>query len=142
MVADGVDEALARLEQDVHGFTGSGLVASHNDICNGNWLIASEETVYLVDLEAMSRDDPAHDMGALLWWYYPPELRSDFLERAGYRYDAAFQRRMRVRMALHCLDILLPRDGSFDTFDAGAFMEYLVDFKAVVAGKENPQGYD
>lgn len=141
IVADEVDEALTRLERDVQSFTGSGLVASHNDICNGNWLIASEETVYLVDLEAMSRDDPAHDMGALLWWYYPPELRSDFLERAGYSYDAAFRNRMRVRMALHCLDILLPRDGSFDRFDAGAFAEDLVDFRAVVAGEENPQGY-
>jgi thiamine kinase-like enzyme len=142
MVANYVDEALAHLKQEILGFVGSGLVASHNDICNGNWLIALDGKVYLVDLEAMSLDDPAHDMGSLLWWYYPPELRPGFLESAGYQYDEAFQNRMRVRMALHCLDILLPRIGSFDRFHADLFAEGLVDFRAVVAGRENPQGYD
>lgn len=142
VVANEVDQILVQLEEEIEGFAGSGLVASHNDVCNGNWLIAPGGTVYLVDLEAMSHDDPAHDMGALLWWYYPPELRADFLQRAGYPYDGAFRKRMRVRMALHCLDILLPRDGSFDRFDAASFAEALVDFRAVVAGRENPQGYD
>ena len=141
MVANYVDDALAHLEQEIEGFVGSGLVASHNDICNGNWLIASDGKVYLVDLEAMSLDDSAHDMGSLLWWYYPPELRPAFLKGAGYPVDEAFQERMRVRMALHCLDILLPRVGSFDRFRADRFAEDLVDFRAVVTGKENPQGY-
>lgn len=142
MVADYVDETLAHLGQEIQGFVGSGLVASHNDICNGNWLIALDGRVYLVDLEAMSLDDPAHDMGSLLWWYYPPALRPGFLQSAGYQYDEAFQSRMRVRMALHCLDILLPRVGSFDRFDADLFAKELADFRAVVAGRENPQGYD
>jgi thiamine kinase-like enzyme len=141
LVANYVDEALAHLEQEIQGFLGAGLVASHNDICNGNWLIALDGKVYLVDLEAMTLDDPAHDMGSLLWWYYPPELRPGFLESAGYVYDEAFRNRMRVRMALHCLDILLPRVGSFDRFQAATFAEELVDFKAAVAGRENPQGY-
>ena len=142
MVANYVDEALAHLKQEIQGFVGSGLVASHNDICNGNWLVALDGKVYLVDLEAMSLDDPAHDMGSLLWWYYPPELRPGFLESAGYQYDEAFQNRMRVRMALHCLDILLPRVGSFDRFHADLFAEELADFRAVVEERENPQGYD
>ncbi len=141
-VANEVDERLAHLGQEMQGFAGSGLVASHNDICNGNWLIAGDGKVYLVDLDAMSLDDPAHDMGALLWWYYLPELRPVFLQRAGYPYDYAFRQRMRVRMALHCLDILLPRAGSYDRFDAGSFADALTDFRAVFAGKENPHGYD
>jgi thiamine kinase-like enzyme len=140
-VASEVDEKLAGLGQAIQGFAGSGLAASHNDICNGNWLIAADEQVYLLDFEAMSLDDPAQDMGALLWWYYPPELRPDFLERAGYLDEDAFRDRMRVRMALHCLDILLPRAGSYDQFDADTFMEGLIDFRAVAAGKENPHGY-
>lgn len=141
-VANEVDEILAHLQQEVQGFIGSGLVASHNDVCNGNWLITTDGKVYLVDLEAMSLDDPAQDIGSLFWWYYPPELRSGFLERASYRDDEAFQNRMRVRMALHCLNILLPRVGSFDKFDADSFAERLTDFRAVAAGKENPRGYD
>jgi thiamine kinase-like enzyme len=140
-VADYVDEALAALKQAIQGFAGCGLVASHNDICNGNWLIALDGRIYLVDLEAMCLDDPAHDMGSLLWWYYPPELRPRFLTRAGYQYDEAFQNRMRVRMALHCLDILLPRPGSFDRFRADTFADELADLRAVVAGRDNPQGY-
>jgi thiamine kinase-like enzyme len=141
MVANEVDAKLTHLQHEIRGFVGAGLVASHNDICNGNWLIASDGKIYLVDLEAMSLDDPAHDMGSLLWWYYPPESRLAFLEIAGYQYDEVLRNRMRVRMALHCLDILLPRTGSFDRFDAASFVEGLTDFRAVVAGRENPQGY-
>jgi hypothetical protein len=87
-------------------------------------------------------DDPAHDMGALLWWYYPPELRQQFLDIAGYRYDDEFQYRMRVRMAMHCLNILLPRVGSFDKFDPERYEDSLDDFRAILDGRENPQGYD
>lgn len=140
--ADEVDEALAGLKQEIQGFAGAGLVASHNDICNSNWLMAPDARVYLVDLEAMSLDDPAHDLGSLLWWYYSPESRPAFLESAGYRDDESLRNRMRVRMALHCLDILLPRAGSFDRFHASSFAGGLIDFRAVVAGRGNPRGYD
>ena len=140
-VADYVDDVLARLTQEIQAFAGCGLVASHNDICKANWLIDVEGRVYLVDLEAMCRDDPARDMGSLLWWYYPPESRPRFLSLAGYQYDEEFRNRMRVRMALHCLNILLPRPGSFDRFRADRFADDLADLRAVVAGRENPQGY-
>jgi len=140
--ANYVDETLAQLKEEAEGFIGSGLIASHNDICNANWILAGDSRIYLVDLEAMSQDDPAHDMGSLLWWYYPPELRLRFLERAGYTFDKTFKKRMRVRMALHCLDITLPRAGSFDRFDASSFDEDLRDFKAAVEGRENPRGYN
>jgi hypothetical protein len=36
-------------------------------------------------------------------------------------YDEAFRIRMHSRMALHYLEIILPRSGSFDRFDAGSF---------------------
>jgi hypothetical protein len=140
-VAGFVDKSLARLKQEILAFTGSGLAASHNDICNANWLIAGDGRIYLIDLDAMSLDDPANDMGALLWWYYPPPLRQRFLEIAGHPFDAAFRERMRVRMALHCLHIILPRPQSFDQFDSAAFPQWLTDFRAVMAGEENPQGY-
>jgi hypothetical protein len=45
-------------------------------------------------------------------------------------------------MALHCLSITLPRERSFDEFDPATYAESLVDFKAILAGEENPQGYD
>lgn len=141
-VANEVDEALIQLQQEIQGFTSGGLVSSHNDICNSNWLITSDESVYVVDLEAMTLDDPAQDMGALLWWYYPPESRAEFLKLAGHPYDEGFRNRMRVRMALHCLNILLPRTESFDKFDATSFGSELTDFRAIVAGEENPRGYN
>ncbi len=90
----------------------------------------------------MGMDDPAVDIGATLWWYYPPELRGEFLQRTGYLNDAEFQKRMRIRMSMHCLNILLPREESFDQFDAVLFDEDLADFRACLAGEENPQGYD
>jgi thiamine kinase-like enzyme len=118
------------------------VVASHNDICNANWLISADGQLYLIDLEAMTLDDPALDIGATLWWYYPPPLRQRFLEIAGYANDEAFQLRMSVRMAMHCLHIILPREQSFDRFAPDNFEAALADFKALVAGRENPQGYE
>jgi thiamine kinase-like enzyme len=141
-VADFVDRNLEEINQQISSFSSEGLVASHGDICNANWLFALDGKIYIVDLESMSMDDPAADMGALLWWYYPPELRQQFLDIAGYSYDDEFKFRMQVRMAMHCLSILLPRENSFDAFDPEHFDKSLEDFKAVMNGEENPQGYD
>ncbi len=140
--ADLVDNSLEYLAGQVNTFSGEGLVASHGDICNANWLFASDGKIYLLDFESMSMDDPALDMGALLWWYYPPELRQRFLNIAGYPYDDEFKFRMQIRMAMHCLDIILPRENSLDDFDPENFGESLRDFTAVLAGTENPEGYD
>jgi thiamine kinase-like enzyme len=137
-----VDNSLEYLAQQVDQFPGEGLVSSHNDICNANWLFASDGKIYVVDLESMSMDDPAEDMGALLWWYYPPELRQRFLNIAGYRYDDEFKFRMQIRMAMHCLHITLPREHSFDDFDPNEYDEWLTDFSAILNGEENPQGYN
>jgi len=137
-----VDDSLEQLARQINQFSGGGLVASHGDICNANWLFASDGRIYLIDFDLISMDDPALDLGALLWWYYPPGLRQPFLEAAGYCDDEEFRLRMQVRMAMHCLDILLPRAGSFDKFDPGGFGESLRDFKAALEGRENPEGYD
>lgn len=139
--SDLVDEGIAQLRENVKEFQGNGLVASHNDICNSNWIITPDEKLYLIDLDSMSIDDPALDIGATLWWYYPPEMRKEFLEIVGNANDNEFKTRMQVRMAMHCLNIILPRENSFDSFDPDAFSENLTDFKAIIAGEENPQGY-
>ena len=141
-VAGFVDESLNRLEEQINQFSGDGLVVSHGDICNANWLFASDGKIYLIDFDLMKMDDPALDLGALLWWYYPPALRKPFLEAAGYQYDEAFKSRMQVRMAMHCLDILLLRDNSFDQFMLEKFEESLQDFRGALEGGENPQGYE
>jgi thiamine kinase-like enzyme len=141
-VADFIDESLDYLRDQVIDFQGTGLIASHNDICNANWLISTEGQLYLIDLDAMSLDDPALDVGATLWWYYPPKLRKSFLTRAGYINDITFEKRMQVRMAMHCLNIRLPRERSFDEFDPASFAESLTDFRAILAGRDNPEGYD
>jgi thiamine kinase-like enzyme len=141
-VAGFVDESLDHLEQQVGDFQGTGLVASHNDICNANWLITPDGQLYLLDLESMALEDPAVDIGATLWWYYPPRLRQRFLEIVGHADDRAFEKRMQVRMAMHCLHITLPRQDSFDRFDPASFAGDLVDFRAILAGEDNPQGYD
>jgi thiamine kinase-like enzyme len=139
--AEFVDESLEYLKKQVGQFSESGLVASHNDVCNGNWLVTAEGTIYLLDYESMSLDDPALDLGAILWWYYPPGMRDEFLSVAGYRNDEEFRNRMRIRMAIHSLNIIIPRKDSFDRFVAEAFDNELDDFRAVMDGRENPQGY-
>jgi len=139
--AEYVNEKIAYLKNQIDQFTGGDLVASHNDICNGNWLVSSDEKLYLLDYESMTLDDPALDIGAILWWYYPPELREEFLEITGYKNDGSFRNRMRIRMAIHNLNIIVPREKSFDRFTPEAFGEALVDFRATIDGRENPQGY-
>ncbi len=141
-VADFVNQSLNHLDQQVRDFQGTGLVASHNDICNANWLISNDGQLYLIDLKSMSLDDPAFDIGATLWWYYPPELRQRFLTILGHANDKEFENRMQVRMAMHCLNITLPREQSFDEFDPASFAVQLTDFRAILAGEENPQGYE
>jgi thiamine kinase-like enzyme len=136
-----VNEKITYLKNQLDQFTGDGLVASHNDICNGNWLVSSDEKLYLLDYESMALDDPALDIGAILWWYYPPELRDEFLEITGYNHDERFRDRMRIRMAIHNLNIIIPREKSFDPFTAETFGEALMDFRAVVEGRDNPQGF-
>lgn len=140
--AEYVNEKIAYLKNQIDQFTGDGLVASHNDVCNGNWLVSSDEEIYLLDYESMTLDDPALDIGAILWWYYPPELREKFLEIAGYNNDESFRNRMRIRMAIHNLNIIIPRENSFDQFTPETFGEALEDFRATIDGRENPQGYD
>lgn len=140
-VADFVDKSLDYLGSQINYLKGEGLVASHNDICNANWLLTPKGRFYLVDLEAMSQEDPACDTGALLWWYYPPEQRRRFLEIAGYPDNAEFRRRMWLRMSMHCLSITLPRSQSFDCFDSDSYPSTLTDFRAILGGQENPQGY-
>lgn len=139
--ADYIDKSLIMLREKVSRFTGTGLVASHNDINNSNWIITGDGHLFLIDLDSMSHDDPALDVGAILWWYYPPEMRKEFLEIVGYAHDNEFKTRMQVRMAMHCLNIILPRENSVDHFDSDAFNENLTDFRAIMAGEENPQGY-
>lgn len=141
IVAGFIDSSLEHLAKQVDQFSGEGLVTSHGDICNANWLFASDRKIYVVDFESMSMDDPTLDLGALQWWYYPPELRQRFLDIAGYPYDDDFRFRMQVRTAMHCLDITLPRDGSFDRFDPDKYAESLRDFRAIMEGEENPEGY-
>ncbi len=141
MVAEFVDSSFEYLAGQINLFSGEGLVVSHGDICNANWLFASDGKIYLLDFESMSMDDPALDIGALLWWYYPPELRQHFLDIVGYQYDDEFNFRMRIRMAMHCLDITLPRERSFDSFDPSTYDESLNDFRSILNGEENPEGY-
>ena len=140
-VAEFIEKSLDDLTQQANLFSAEGLVNSHNDICNANWLFASDGKIYIVDFESLAMDDPALDVGALLWWYYPPELRQRFLDIAGYPYDDEFRSRMRVRMAMHCLSIILPREDSFEKFHPESFSESLRDFRAILDGQENPQGY-
>src|SRR5258708_37423936 len=89
----------------------------------------------------MSLGDPVQDVGALLWWYFPPAMRQRFLEIAGYPIDRDFQLRMQVNIATHSLRISLPRENSFDTLKPSSFGASLSDLKAVLAGEQHP-GYD
>jgi hypothetical protein len=138
-VADWVDQCLDSLTSAVQEFTGSGLVASHNDFNRSNLLLTRDGTLSALDLDMMSLDDQACDLGAVLWWYYPLELWPTFLSAYGCDDTPGLRQRMRVRMAMHCLSIALPREASFDRFDPTSFNERLTDFRTVFEAKSNPE---
>lgn len=134
-----VDEGLEELEGRMRGFSGGGLVASHNDLSWDNWLFGDDGRIFVIDPDMMGPDDPALDVGITLWWYYAPELWGQLIECAGYEDVEEFRERMWARIALHCLRILLPRPGSFDRFDASDFWEASGDFRAALRREGNPQ---
>lgn len=141
-LAGEVDMLLSKLASELSGLDEAAPVASHNDLNMSNWIVAESGALHLLDFDMLTLDDPAQDMGMLLWWYYPPALRSRFLELAGHEDSDVFRERMRLRMTLHSLSILLPREDSFDQFDGTRFAQRFGDVRAVYAGKENPRGYD
>lgn len=140
-VAPFVDNSLHHLEAQVTHLQGSGLVASHNDLCNDNMLLTKDDQLYILDLEMMSLDDPSDDIGTLLWWYYPPHMRRCFLDIAGYADDPYFADRVQVRVPLHLLRITLPRLSSFDRLDPSSYSHALTDFRAAIRGQDNPEGH-
>src|SRR5207244_3402622 len=120
-VAAFVDQALDYLEAALARCEGADLVTVHGDICNANWLLSADDRLYIIDTDMLHWDDPAADLGPLLWWYYPPEQRARFLAAAGYGDSVGLRERLRLRTALHCMSITLPRANSFDSFDPAAF---------------------
>lgn len=134
-----VDYGLEKLEGYIEGFSGGGLAACHGDICWDNWVFADDGRIYVVDLDMMALDDPTLDIGPLLWWYYEPEIWGQFIREAGYEDGEELRERIWARLALHCLSILLPRVGSFDTFDPQGFAVRLRDFQAALARQGNPE---
>ncbi len=134
-----VEEELDELEKRIGRLRGDGLGASHNDICRDNWLFTEDGRIFILDLDSMALDDPALDVGIIMWWYYAPEVWGRFIGYAGYEDDEGFRERMQARIALHCLSITLPREDSFDRFDAGGFSGALRDFRAALVGQGNPE---
>jgi len=136
-----IDNSLKQIQSNIYKIEGNNLVSAHNDICMANWLISDNGLVFLVDFESMQMEDPTVDIGALLWWYYPPDMRKTFCDIMKVDYSSALRNRMQIRMAMHCLNIMLPRKDSFDVFDLDWFAMFFDDFKAIMEGKDNPKGY-
>jgi hypothetical protein len=59
-----------------------------------------------------------------------------------YKFIGLAKFRSRALQGIHCLSIILPREQGFDRFDPDSFAESLTDFGAILAGRENPEGYD
>ena len=136
-----IDDSLMQIKSNIRQIEGKNLASVHNDICNANWVISDNGFIFLVDLESMLIEDPSVDIGALLWWYYPYDMREQFCEIIKVDYNNELKNRMQLRMAMHCLNIMLPRLNSFDVLDLEWFAMFFDDFKAIMEGKDNPKGY-
>ena len=117
----------------------------------GNWLAGPDGRVVLVDWDKAWLDDPALDVGMLLYWYVDPALWPVFLREyatgGDFRPDVdALLIRARIRYPLHALNLCLeaieglPRpagDGFAAALDqALAFVdEFLPDLDRLRAGR-------
>ena len=141
----------ARIQPNRAAFAGQRVGPVHGDVQRGNWLAGPDGRVYLVDWDKAWLDDPALDVGMLLYWYVDPALWPVFLREYATGGDArpdvdALLIRARIRYPLHALSLCLwaieelPRQeaegGPADLDQALAFVdEFLPDLDRLRAGR-------
>lgn len=78
-----VNQALAYLEEQCFDVQDGECVVCHCDTNHNNWLLSSEEYLYLIDWDNAMVADPALDLGMLLYFYIPEVYWEEWLDDYG-----------------------------------------------------------
>ncbi|WLR50279.1 phosphotransferase family protein [Bacillus tianshenii] len=83
------------LERNMELIYHNNKVVCHGDVNHNNWLLSSEEQLYLIDWDGAMIADPALDLGQLLYWYIPRDEWNDWLKQYGVTLTEDLKQRMR-----------------------------------------------
>nr|WP_318246253.1 phosphotransferase family protein [Bacillus sp. PS06] len=90
-----IQQAIARLEEDLEHIKYDNKVVCHCDINHNNWLLTESKQLYLIDWDGAMIADPAIDIGMLLYWYIKEEDWVEWLNRYGIEASEDLFRRMK-----------------------------------------------
>ncbi|WP_367294737.1 phosphotransferase [Levilactobacillus yonginensis] len=79
---------------------------SHGDLNHKNWLLSDRQRLYLVDWDAATFADPAHDLGSLLCEYVSLEEWQRWLQDYGETLTADLTARVNWYARVHCLTVI------------------------------------
>lgn len=88
-------EAIHYLEHNLEQIEDGIRVVCHGDINHNNWMISSEEELFLVDWDGAMLGDPAMDVSMLLYQYVPKENWKNWLEIYGGTYSKKLHRKLK-----------------------------------------------
>ncbi len=102
-----LQEAVDYLSLNRHEVTPPRMVVCHCDINHNNWMINSNNELYLIDWDGATVADPAFDLGLLLYEYIPREHWEKWLYHYGLPLTSDLEKRMHWYVISHALHSVL-----------------------------------
>ncbi|MBN1964338.1 MAG: phosphotransferase [Anaerolineae bacterium] len=126
----------SQIQRRLAAFQGVPVGPVHGDLNRYNWLVGGDNRVTLIDWERARLDDPALDVGMMLFWYVPralwPIFARGYAGASPQAVDAdALLERARIRYPLHAIDVCawkLERLAGGQESDSGAALAFLEPF--------------
>ena len=81
-------------------------VVCHGDLNHNNFLVSSDEQLYLVDWDNVRVADPLSDITLLLVQYLPPSAWMEWFEAYDFNMSDSFYKRVRWYSILNCLFLI------------------------------------
>lgn len=125
---------LAELKHQARSFDPVGLVPTHADPNNNNFLLTGDK-IYLLDWDGASLSDPIRDVGPLLWWYVPAEKWPEFF--AAFSIEKSEQNERKVywwAARQSCMVALLFASLGYPQYG----LPFIADFRAALHEQANP----
>jgi aminoglycoside phosphotransferase (APT) family kinase protein len=125
---------LAELRDQARTFESAGLVPTHADPNNNNFLLVGDK-IYLLDWDGVSLSDPIRDVGPMLWWYVPAETWPEFFAAFHVEWSKQIEHKVYWWAAWQSCWVAL-------LFATAGYPEsaepFIIDFRAALHGQPNP----
>lgn len=126
---------LAKLKEQALDLEATGLVPTHADPNNNNFLLVGAR-IYLLDWDNAFLSDPLKDIGPMLWWYVPQEQWPGFLSLCSIKADEQATRKVYWWAARQSgmVALWIAREGYPDFAEP-----FVTDFAAALNQRPNPR---